>query len=271
MTPYDSNVELEVLAKIREVHSMLVINPLAPNQSVFVPNFPAANVSALNQALMHLNHVALYTTADPLFGGIGVRVFRLPVLQHYQAASVYEPKRIVGDWSATRKPADVWDARISKWFGVDDYISDIIFCWDNKHKMVQMLDAAEMDSAGLEIEEDEAYYRISPISAFAFMTEAGEHYRNGKSKPPRISDTPADKLNVWVGFNQVVWNYNVTEDVVKEFASQANADSEIHSKGSKCEIEDAPLIAWLAFNAAKKRVKSEADVDDNGDDDLGDI
>ena len=57
---------------------------------------------------------------------------------------------------------------------------------------------------------------------------------------------------MWVGAGQVVWNYNVTDDVVKEFKNQADADYEISAKGIKYTFEDALLIAWLAYNAANQ-------------------
>ena len=69
-------------------------------------------------------------------------------------------------------------------------------------------------------------------------------------------------LNVWVGFKQVVWNYNVIDDVVKEFSTLSDADYEVSAKGVNTTFEDAPLVAWLAYNAAKQYNKPKYDLDD---------
>ena len=94
------------------------------------------------------------------------------------------------------------------------------------------------------------------------MCKEGEHYRNGKDEPTPASSVELDSLNVWVGFNQLVWNYNVTDDVVKEFSTRSNSDYEVSAKGVSATFEDAPLVAWLAYNAAKQYNKPQYDLDD---------
>lgn len=245
---YDSNVQLpEIAATIANVAEHLRNNSLGNNQSLFLENFPVEHLPVLNSAIMTGFNVGVYTKADPVFGGAGVRIFSIAAIKSEKIE-----QRKVGDWTATRNGGNVWKERIGKWF--NHTIDEMAFCWNKTDKCVEVL------YAGNEIADD--WFVIAPSVAFAFMCEQGKPYRNGKDEPSPASNTELDNLNAWTGFKQVVWNYNVTDDVVKEFKSYSDADYEVSAKGVNATFEDAPLVAWLAYNAAKQYNKPKYDLDD---------
>ena len=232
---YDSNVQLpEIVSTIADVAEYLRDNRLINKQSLFLENFPLEHLSVLNSVILTGYNVGIYTKADPVFGGAGVRIFSI--------ADVKVKKRTYGDWTATRNSTDVWKERIGKWFNCPIY--EMAFYWNKSEKRVEVLYADD----GNDIADD--WFAIAPHTAFAFMCTQGEHYRGGKYEPIPDENTQWQDVNIWVGYKQVVWNYNVTDDVVKEFSSHADADYEISAKGVNYTFEDAPLIAWLAYNAA---------------------
>ena len=240
---YDLNVQLpEIAATIANVAEHLRNNNLGNNQSLFLENFPVEHLSALNSAIMAGYNVGIYTKADPVFGGAGVRIFSISAVKSEKVKSEKIEQRKIGDWTATRNGSDVWKERIGKWFNYP--LDEMAFYWNKAEKRVEVLYADE----GNEIED--GWFAIAPHTAFAFMCKEGEHYRNGKDEPTPASSVELDSLNVWVGFKQVVWNYNVTDDVVNEFSTRSNADYEVSAKGINYTFEDAPLVAWLAYNAA---------------------
>lgn len=238
---YDSNVQLpEIASTIADVAEYLRNNRLTNKQSLFLENFPLEHLPVLNSAIMAGYNVGIYTKADPVFGGAGVRIFSISAIHQHKVEKIEQRK--IGDWTATRNGSDVWKERISKWFNYP--LDEMSFYWNKSDKRVEVLYADE----GNEIADD--WYAIAPSTAFAFMCEQGEPYRNGKDEPAPANKLDLPELNMWVGFKQVVWNYNVTDDVVKEFRTRSNADYEISAKGVNYTFEDAPLIAWLAYNAA---------------------
>lgn len=257
---YDSNVALpEIAVTIATVAQQLRDKPLANNQSFFLENYPLEHLPALNSAIMAGYNTGVYTKADPIFGGAGVRIFSIGVLNKPNNVGVEQ--RTEGDWTAPRNGVSVWDKRITKWFGYE--LGEMAFYW-NKDK--QQVEVVTIDGDASVLQKCDCY-QIEPQTAFAFMCEQGKHYRNGLKEPTPAQDLKRDNASmIWVGFKQVVWNYNVTDDVVKEFSNRADADYEVSSKGIKYQFEDAPLVAWLAYNAAKvyKTPKSEPtyDVDD---------
>ena len=241
MMTYDKDATLPATVKeIAEIALFVKDNRLKVGESLFIPDFPVDMLSVLNSALIILSAVAVPIAADNIYGGAGVRVLSLLDLKNM--AENIPPERKEQDWTATRKSANTWLERIDKWFGTPT--ADLRFYWNKSVKRVEVRSAAD------ESELPADWCAVSPIAAYAFMTANGEPYRNGKDVPPPY-DAAKDYLNVWVGHKMVVWNYNVTDDVVMQFNSQADADYHKSSKGVKYTFEDAPLIAWLAYNAAK--------------------
>ena len=76
-----------------------------------------------------------------------------------------------------------------------------------------------------------------------FPVTIGQVYRAGYTEPtPAVSSGQSTQgLNVWVGYNQVVWGYDEESDTVQQFSSRADATS---------HPIDAPLFAWLGAKAA---------------------
>lgn len=245
---YDSNVQLpEIAVTVANVAEHLRNHRLDGDQSLFLENFPIEHLSVLNSAIIAGYNVGIYTKADPVFGGAGVRIFSIAAIKSEKIE-----KRKIGDWTATRNGGSVWKERIGKWF--NHTLDEMAFYWNKAEKRVEVVYA----DGG-----NDDWFIIAPSVAFAFMCEQGKPYRNGKDEPsPASSNTELDNLNAWTGFKQVVWNYNVTDDVVKEFKSYSDADYEVSAKGVNTTFEDAPLVAWLAYNAAKQYNKPKYDLDD---------
>ena len=247
---YDLNVQLpEIAATIANVAEHLRNNKLDNNQSLFLENFPVEHLPVLNSAIMAGYNVGVYTKADPVFGGAGVRIFSISALHQHKVEKIEQRK--IGDWTATRNGGSVWKERIGKWF--NHTLDEMAFYWNKTDKCVEVVHADE---------GNDDWFIIAPSTAFAFMCEQGKPYRNGKDEPRPAINTELDNLNAWMGFKQVVWNYNVTDDVVKEFKSYSDADYEVSAKGVSATFEDAPLVAWLAYNAAKQYNKPKYDLDD---------
>ena len=79
---YDLNVQLpEIAATIANVAEHLRNNVLVNNQSLFLENFPVEHLSALNSAIMAGYNVGIFTKADPVFGGAGVRIFSISAVK----------------------------------------------------------------------------------------------------------------------------------------------------------------------------------------------
>lgn len=268
-TTYDKNATMPDISKrIAEAYQTLMDKRLGEDESLFLPDFPIEYLSTLNSAIITLFVIGIYTKADSVFGGAGVRIY--PSQQFKNAIE----KRVEDDWIAPRKGKDVWLERIEGWLNIK--FDETAFYWNTKTKQVEII----VSENGIFPEAPKNCYLIEPFIAIAFMTEAGKYYRNGKTEPTEKLDLEANYMNVWVGHNQVVWNYDIAEDVVKEFSSRVNADYEAASKGSKggeYGFEDAPLIAWLAYNAKldKDKVIENANNTVNGgevsEDDLDDL
>ena len=253
---YDIDAALPDCADvIYAAYKHLLDNPPKANESLFLPDFPLGSLAALNATLITMSLVGVYTQADSVFGGAGVRiyvssVFKSSKLDTPQPTTETPPKRSVGDWTAIRKPDDVWIKRVSEWFGFDIY-DDAAFLWDKVGKKVEVLDLTADNVPPYEPFGDK--YRIDPITAMSFMSDAGQHYCNGmkEPKPSTLDKQHITYMNVWVGFKQAVWLYSVNENAVLQFDSHADADYYMNSKGVDFKFEDAPLIAWLGYNAAQ--------------------
>lgn len=251
---YDIDAALPDCADvIYAAYKHLLDNPPKANESLFLPDFPLGSLAALNATLITMSLVGVYTQADSVFGGAGVRiyvssVFKSSKLDTHQPSVETPPKRTVGDWSAIRKPDDVWIERVSEWFGFDIY-EDAAWFWNNDSKQVDIVWFDDEPN----YEPHANQYLIDPITAMSFMSAAGEHYRNGmkEPKPSTLDKQHITYMNVWVGFKQAVWLYSVTENTVLQFDSHADADYYMNSKGVDFKFEDAPLIAWLGYNAAQ--------------------
>lgn len=251
---YDIDAALPDCADvIYAAYKHLLDNPPKTNESMFLPNFPLGSLAALNAAIITMSLVGVYTQADSVFGGEGVRIYSSSVFKSSkfgtpQPSVETPPKRTVGDWTAIRKPDDVWIERVSEWFGFDIY-EDVAWFWNNDSKQVDIV--LFDDEPNYEPHANQ--YRIDPITAMSFMSDAGQHYRNGmkEPKPSTLDKQHITYMNVWVGFKQAVWLYSVTENAVLQFGSHADANYYMNSKGVDFEFEDAPLIAWLGYNAAQ--------------------
>lgn len=251
---YDIDAALPDCADvIYAAYKHLLDNPPKANESLFLPDFPLGSLAALNATLITMSLVGVYTQADSVFGGAGVRiyvssVFKSSKLDTPQPSVETPPKRTVGDWTAIRKPDDVWIERVSEWFGFDIY-EDAAWFWNNDSKHVDIVWFDDEPN----YEPHANQYLIDPITAMSFMSAAGEHYRNGmkEPKPSTLDKQHITYMNVWVGFKQAVWLYSVNENAVLQFDSHADADYYMNSKGVDFKFEDAPLIAWLGYNAAQ--------------------
>lgn len=240
---------------IYAAYKHLLDNPPKTNESLFLPDFPLGSLAALNAAIITMSLVGVYTQADSVFGGAGVRIYVSSVFKQQGKANPKPnvetpPERTVGDWTATRKPNDVWINRVSEWFGFDIY-DDAAFLWDKVNKRVEVLDLTANNVPDYEPFGDK--YIIDPITALSFMSDAGQHYRNGmkEPKPSTLDKQHITYMNVWVGFKQAVWLYSVNDKTVLEFNSHTDADYYMNAKGVGFKFEDAPLIAWLGYNAAQ--------------------
>lgn len=251
---YDIDAALPDCADvIYAAYKHLLDNPPKANESLFLPDFPLGSLAALNATLITMSLVGVYTQADSVFGGAGARiyvssVFKSSKLDTHQPSVETPPKRTVGDWTAIRKPDDVWIERVSEWFGFDIY-EDAAWFWNNDSKQVDIVWFGNEPN----YEPHANQYLIDPITAMSFMSAAGEHYRNGmkEPKPSTLDKQHITYMNVWVGFKQAVWLYSVNENAVLQFGSHADADYYMNSKGVDFKFEDAPLIAWLGYNAAQ--------------------
>ena len=251
---YDIDAALPDCADvIYAAYKHLLDNPPKANESLFLPDFPLGSLAALNATLITMSLVGVYTQADSVFGGAGVRiyvssVFKSSKLETPQPSVETPPKRTVGDWTAIRKPDDVWIERVSEWFGFDIYEDAALF-WNNDSKQVDIVWFDDEPN----YEPHANQYLIDPITAMSFMSDAGQHYSNGmkEPKPSTLDKQHITYMNVWVGFKQAVWLYSVNENAVLQFDSHADADYYMNSKGVDFKFEDAPLIAWLGYNAAQ--------------------
>lgn len=251
---YDIDAALPDCADvIYAAYKHLLDNPPKANESLFLPDFPLGSLAALNATIITMSLVGVYTQADSVFGGAGVRiyvssVFKSSKLDTPKPSVETPPKRTVGDWTAIRKPDDVWIERVSAWFGFDIY-EDAAWFWNNDSKQVDIVWFDDEPN----YEPHANQYLIDPITAMSFMSDAGQHYRNGmkEPKPSTLDKQHITYMNVWVGFKQAVWLYSVNENAVLQFDSHADADYYMNSKGVDFKFEDAPLIAWLGYNAAQ--------------------
>ena len=249
---YDVDAALPDCADvIYAAYKHLLDNPPKTNESLFLPDFPLGSLAALNAAIITMSLVGVHTQADSIFGGAGVRIyvssaFKNPHKAHPQSNTEMPPERNVGDWTAIRKPINTWQQRVSEWFGFD-IVEDAAWFWNTDRKQVEVI----------RFEDEPNYtplpnqYPINPVTAMSFMSDAGKHYRNGISAPLPMNDISMPRMNVWVGFKQVVWLYSVSENIVLQFNSHTDADYYMNAKGVGFEFEDAPLIAWLGYNAAQ--------------------
>lgn len=253
---YDVDADLPDSADvIYAAYKYLLDNPPKPNESLFLPDFPLGSLAALNAAVITMSLVGVYTQADSVFGGAGVRiyvssVFKQPPKSDPKPNVETPPTRSVGDWNAVRKPDNVWIGRVSEWFGFDIY-DDAIFLWDKVDKHVEVSDLTANNVPDYEPFGDK--YVIDPITALSFMSDAGRHYRNGmkEPKPSTLDKQRITYMNVWVGFKQAVWLYSANDKTVLEFKNHSDADYYMNAKGAGFKFEDAPLIAWLGYNAAQ--------------------
>lgn len=240
MMTYDKDVALpETAQQIADIAQMLSDKKLEKGESLFVENFPAEHVAFLNSTLITGMHAAFYIKADAVYGGSGVRIFNVLDVKALAAP----PARKEQDWTAPRKGILKWIGRFEKWFGFK--FADKAFFWNDKANRVEIIPSDDTANPPAD------WYQISANDAIHFMSDEGAKYRNGRTKPYEGISTDFPSIDAWIGVGSVVWNYNATEDVVKQFASQADADYERSSKGIKYEFEDAPLTAWIAYNAAK--------------------
>ena len=98
---YDSNVQLpEIAVTVANVAEHLRNHRLDGDQSLFLENFPLEHLSVLNSAIVAGYNVGIYTKADPVFGGAGVRIFSI---------SEKIEQRKEGDWTATRNNKPKYD------------------------------------------------------------------------------------------------------------------------------------------------------------------
>lgn len=250
--PYDSGVEYPAsTSAIAEIAQQLQDKRLGKGESVFIPEFPLEHTSALNSALITGMNVAFYTNADSVYGGKGVRIYSLHDIKN----SIREEQRFKADPVASKSSSNTWQRRIEKWFGFE--LKDVAFFWDSK--------ALKVFAVHKEDEPDfspaEHQYRIGLVSAFAWMSGVGSEYRSSPAEPPKpthFTNYEMPQINVWQGIKQVIWMYDATDDVVSEHRDYQAAMEYTTRLDVEHQFEQAPLIAWLAYNAAKDFVNDDS-------------
>ena len=232
---YDKNVGLpDVTKTISDILLQIKEYPLKSGESLFIEDFPVEAIASLCSAIISHYCVAVPTKADSVYGGAGVRIMPLGDLKDMSVQ--------------VNKTNDIWYQRVSKWFGVS--LDKLAFYWDKKAHMVRVLTADDDDKPTKDMVKID-----SLLTAFCFMCEEGKEYRAGYTEPtPAISSRQTTNgINVWVGYNQVVWGYDEESDTVQQFGSRADATS---------HPIDAPLFAWLGSKAAAAMHKPAIDADD---------
>ena len=82
MMNYDSNVQIpEIAVTVANVAEHLRNHRLDGDKSLFLENFPIEHLSVLNSAITAGYNVGIYTKADPVFGGAGVRIFSISAVK----------------------------------------------------------------------------------------------------------------------------------------------------------------------------------------------
>lgn len=234
----------EGLQTVVEICDFFRENRLKVGESVFVPDFPAEHMTVLTASLLTYHLVPIYTPADSVYGGKGVRVHNLSDVKRLSGSLSGEKieQRAEGDWVALRNGASKWNKRISKWFGFD--ITSKTFAWSEVDRKVLVLDDVS--------EIGDNCYEITPHFAFLFMSDAGDDYKGGDNAPIPAARARKHDINTWVGVKQRVWAYAPTRDEVKQYNSRSEQDSDAYRFGEgEPGFEDAPLYAWLGYNAAK--------------------
>jgi hypothetical protein len=240
---YDKSIPMpEIAGVIADVAEHLRTNRLGKDESLFIPDFPFDQLPALNAAILSGFNVGFCVQSDAVFGGRGVRIWPMYALRDIGTPMQLEQRK-VGDWTATRAPMKVWADRFAKWFGYA--LNDLKFYW-YLGKVVMIV----RNESGV-FEVPPSGYELGLYHALAFAEGNVEHYINDRKTPDKLEavDDWLPYINTWVGVKQVVWMYNVTDDSVHEFENRSMADYEMDATGIKAMFEDAPLIAWLAYNA----------------------
>ena len=265
MTTYNIDRDVptpEGMQAVVEVCNFFRDNRLKVGESVFVADFPVEHLTVLTASILTYHLVPIYTQADSVYGGKGVRIHSLSDVKGLSGAFATGEKieqRVVGDWKAIRSGSNKWNERISVWFGFD--ITKKVFAWSETKNQVLVYDDASSIGSG--------EYEITPHSAFVYMSDAGVDYRAGEAKPQPASKSREHDINTWVGFKQRVWAYSSTQNKVVQYNSRSEQDGDARRLNSgKPGFEDAPLYAWLGYNAALAYA-SAVDVKDNYD--LGDL
>lgn len=242
---YDAGVAYpNSTSAIAEIAQQLYDKRLGKGESVFIPDFPLEHTSALNSALITGMNVAFYTNADSVYGGKGVRIYSLHDIKN----SIKDEPRLKADPIASKSSSDAWQRRIEKWFGFE--LEDTAFFWDSKAQKVFVV-TKENEPDFMPAEHQ---YRIGLVSAVAWMSDAGSEYRGSAAEPPKpthYTNYEMPQINVWQGVKQVIWMYDATDDVVTEHDGYQAAMQYTTSFDAEHQFEQAPLIAWLAYNAAK--------------------
>lgn len=250
--PYDAGVSYpSTTSTIAEIAQQLQDKRLGKGESVFIPDFPLEHTSALNSALITGMNVAFYTNADSVYGGKGVRIYSLHSIKN----SIKEEAHFAADSAASKSNSDTWQRRIEKWLGFE--LDDVAFFWDsNAQKVFVVHKEGEPDFSPAEHQ-----YRIGLVSAFAWMSDSGSEYRGSTAEPPKpthYTNYEMPQINVWQGVKQVIWMYDKTDDVVTEHSDYTKAMEYTTSFDVEHQFEQASLIVWLAYNAAKNFVNDES-------------
>lgn len=249
---YDAGVGYPAsTSAIAEIAQQLQDRRLGKGESVFIPEFPLEHTSALNSALITGMNVAFYTNADSVYGGKGVRIYSLHDIKN----SIKEEACFAGDSAASKSNSNSWKHRIEKWFGFE--LEGTSFFWDSKAQKVFVVTKEDE----LDFSPAEHHYRIGLVSAFAWMSEVGSKYRSSTAEPPKpthCTNYEMPQINVWQGVKQVIWMYDATDDVVTEHSNYQAAMEYTTSIDVNHQFEQAPLIAWLAYNAAKNFVNDDS-------------
>lgn len=249
--PYDSGVAYPLTTStIANIAQQLQDKRLGKGESVFIPDFPLEHTSALNSALITGMNVAFYTNADSVYGGKGVRIYSLHDIKN----SIKDEPRLKADPVASKSNSDTWQRRIEKWLGFE--LVDVAFFWDSKAQKVFVVRRSDEP----DFSPAEHQYQIGLVSAFAWMSDAGSEYRGSTAEPPKpthFTNYEMPQINVWQGVKQVVWMYDETADVVTEHSDYQAAMQHTTSFDVEHQFEQAPLIAWLAYNAIKGFVNDD--------------
>lgn len=212
---YDVNVPIPDIAyKIAEIAETLRVNALGVAQSFWIPNFPLEHLPALNSALVAGYNVGVYTKADALCGGEGVRIYPLTTLK---AAGVNPSFGSIETFIINLlgfKPRPTWHNGSVVWEG---------------------------GSEG---------YPITLLDALIYGHPLGEPYRTDDTPTSKRDKVARSNVPTWTGRGGGKWiMHGNTVEECADADAQIKRRDELKAQGITAMF--VPLEVWLAYNIAQ--------------------